>query len=88
MASLLHNPLTSVSFQFLNHFPGLKIPDIYTIVLTAAYDPFASRNRETSKDAVGFVFVPCICLETLSCVVVPEAYCVIQCRRQDELAVR
>jgi len=79
--------LTSVSFQFLNHFPGLKVPDKYTIVLTTAYDPFATRDRETTKDAVGLVFVSCIRLETLSCMVVPKTYCIIQCRCQNELAV-
>lgn len=77
-----------MSFQLLNDLAGLKIPDEYTAVLTAAHDPLAARDRETAKDAVRVVFVSCVRLEALSCVIVPKANRVIQCRCKYILAVR
>lgn len=76
-----------MSFQLLNDFAGLQVPDIYTIVFAAAHNPFASCHRKTTKDTVGIILMSCVCLQALSSVVVPKAYRVIESRCQNELSV-
>lgn len=74
-------------FQLLDDLASLQVPDIYTVVLAAAHNPFASCHRKAAKDTVGIVLVSCVCLQALSSVVVPKAYRVIQSRCQNEFSV-
>ena len=77
-----------MSFQLLNDFTGLEIPDEDRAILTTAHNPLAACDRKAAKDAVRVVLVSCVGLETSSCVIIPKAYCVIQCRGKNVLAVR
>ena len=63
---------TFVSFEGLDNFLGLQVPDDYLVVLRATDDPFASSDREIGKDAVLLVLTSHIRLETLALVEIPQ----------------
>lgn len=72
-----------MTFQYLNNFSCLQIPNIRLVVLAASHDPLSTRHAEARRYAVLCVDMAEICLETARCLVVPQADGAIMCRRKN-----
>ena len=55
-----------MAVQLLDNLLGLQVPDIDQAVLTARHDPLAARDGEVGENAVLFVLVARVGLETLA----------------------
>lgn len=73
----------SVTFQYLNNFPCLKFPEIYTIILRTADDIFAVCHRKCRRNAVLWVHMTGVGLQKLTSWEVPKPL-QMQIRNQDK----
>ena len=55
-----------VAVQLLDNLLGLQVPDIDLTVLTAGHDPLAARDGEVGEDAILFILVSRVGLQTLA----------------------
>ena len=55
-----------VARQLLDNLLGLQVPDIDLAVLTAGHDPLAARDGEVGEDAILFILVSRVGLQTLA----------------------
>ena len=76
-----------VSFEFLNDFFRLQVPQINTVVLRSAHDPFRARDGEISEQAVLLILVSSVQFQRFALGIVPQFQRIVQRRRQDVLPV-
>ena len=91
-----------VARELLDDLLGLEVPDVDQTVLTAGHDPLAASHGEVGEDAILFILVPGVGLQTLALQtdlslqsdvkyshlgVVPQLQSVVQRGRQDVLPV-
>lgn len=74
----------SVTFQFLNYFPCLKFPQIYTIILRTANNILAVRHRKCWRNAVLWVHMTSVGLQKFTSWEVPKPLR-MQIRNQDKM---
>ena len=55
-----------VARQLLDDLLGLQVPDVDQAVLTAGHDPLAARDGEVGEDAILFILVSGVGLQTLA----------------------
>ena len=65
-----------------------KTNRVYLIVFGSRNDPLSPRDGKISKDAILFVLVPGVRLETLALAVVPQFEGVVEGGSQDVLPIR
>lgn len=61
-----------MSLHYLYNLPRLEVPQIHFVVFAAGDNPLVTCHAETRGDAVLFVFVPGVSLQTARGLVVPE----------------
>lgn len=74
-------------FQLLYNLFCLQIPNIDVVILASTDNPFSTRHTVTCKNTVLVVFMPPICLETLSGMIIPQPQRIVESRCKDILAI-
>lgn len=61
-----------MTFQHLDNFAGLKIPNVSLVVFTASYDPLAAGDAEAGRYTIFRVDMASIGLEAASAMIIPQ----------------
>ena len=76
-----------VTFESLNDFFRLQVPQVNTVVFRSAHDPFRARDGEVSEQAVLLILVSSVQFQRFALGIIPQFQCVVQRRGQDILSV-